>query len=548
MTRRRITLTTALVAIAALLAGCFSYIKEDSASQIDVMNPVRVTTTVCPSTLGFFGEGDVITRRRPDLARAIFTDDPNECATHDEVYELVYGTGGELALPRQLLLAYRVPAGAEVSSTLGADVDVLRLEDVFDIRTVRYAKGRLTGSRLHDDVEGLPAPVRQHLRFHRTDELAPSMEAYYAEGFEAQEVDGDLVGDGERLVTYVSDVVPGVITDEFKLSADFALPENEDGTPYAGPFEHETFMGMRVAFEDDLLPARSAVRAEEEEGPFDPDRPVVCPNDDIEESLTFCPIPHFDDAEADIADALEGITTETRDLRVFGGAPVTVEAGQTATVPFTIKANGPASELTVGLGADVSIQDGKATTRDPVWHFPGTGEYEQPVTVQVPHYTEPGEYVVRLAAEKERVTRDAIATLIVTARPTPQQPQSGPPPARTPDNLYLRGGGVPFGYICLAAPAQCANTYAELWLDPSAFGPRAVAAQVADAGLVRAGVTRFRAKKGKRVEAKVTLGRKARRALKRGRTLRGRLVIRSGGRTAPAVQTRGVVIRVKRKK
>jgi hypothetical protein len=536
---RRLTLLLPALALAALLAGCFSFIKEDSAAQQDVIGPVRVTTTVCPYDLGQVGG----VRGRGATARAavqrLHEDDGANCLDHDEAYDQLEQLFPYSLIPRQVMVAYRVPEGTTAPETLTADVNVLRFEDVFNERSVRVAGGRVTAQRQHG--EGAPEPVAQRVTFRRSASLESELPGFY------EMLQGDatdkvaLLGGGQKVVGYISDVVPGAIIDEFALHADFPLPAGPaEGQPYAGPFEHLSMVGNRWAWDDLYLPVRAG--EDDPYDPFDPDRPVDCENI-IEEDLTLCPLPHMG-LEGNVADALGSTSTPTRDLRVVAqGDPVVVEQGGTATVPFTLRAAGEPSEEDFDLGADVSIQDGKATPRDATWKFPGTGEYEQPVTVQVPHYTEPGEYVVRLVADEAIQDRDSAAKIIVKAKPGAVQeraPQKLPP---APDNLYLRGGGVPFGYICVASPKDCADSSAELWVAPSAFGTRAVAAQAGQAELVRAGSVKFRAKKGKRVVAKIRLGRKAKRALKRGRTLRGLLVVRSGGK---AVQTRGAVVRAKR--
>ena len=551
MTRTRMTLIPVLVALAAVAAGCFSIIKDDSAEQVDVLNPVRVSTTVCP-----FGGLDDLPLRSAGARRLVraIEDAGEDCATHDELYDIVFGGGFEeavlLTIPRQLMLAYRVPEGSEPPSVIGAHADVLRMEDIFDLSAARVGENRITAPRLHDEYDELPAPVEQHVTFRRADELAGSMPEYYDEYYD---LDGPLVGDGEKLVTYVSEVVPGLIVDEFDVRADFGLPWNEDGTPFSSPFQHETFLGMRIAFDEDLIPvyvrnrARAVVRAEDD-WPLDPSRPVVCGLDGPLSDLTLCPVPQLA-VDHDINEVLGSTDTTTRDLRIAGGGPVTVEQGQTASVPFTIRTAGPAGDE-VALGADVSIQDGVATPQDATWPFLATGEHQQLVDVQVPHYTEPGEYVVRLVASAGTQSRDGIATLIVTPRPVQEVEQqvSPPPVVRTPDNLYFRKGRVRFGYICGVSAEACAKSVAELWVDPSAFGARANAAQSTEAGgLVKIATRKFSAKADQRVVRAFRLGRRARAALLGGRSLSGRLIIRSGADSAaPAVQTRGVIVRIRR--
>jgi hypothetical protein len=174
------------------------------------------------------------------------------------------------------------------------------------------------------------------------------------------------------------------------------------------------------------------------------------------------------------------------------------------------------------------------------------------VTVEVPHYAEPGEYLVRLVGSNAGETREGLTKLIVTpkivaAAQLPPIP-ANEPSLRNPDNLYYRDGGVHFGYICVNEPSECRNSNVELWLDPTSLnrGPRA-AMTVRDAWRMYelSGWKKFQAKNGTRIETEARAFQKARRALRAGRTLRGVMIVRSGNKP---MQIRRVVIRIKRHK
>ena len=235
-----------------------------------------------------------------------------------------------------------------------------------------------------------------------------------------EEDQGTPLPAGTKYVGYVSDVILGAPAGDADLAADFGLPAGTaDDQPYAGPFNHVTLAGMRVAIPDDLAIIRAARGSAASSAPsdFDPSRPVECDIDAIEETLTFCPA--TGGADLTMKEILAGTDLATRDLRVAAGGPVTVEQGQTASVPFTLRAAGPAADQILALAPETSIPGATATTAHPVWQFPGAGDYAEAVSVQVPLSTPPGEYTVRLVATAGDEAREAVAKLIVTAKTVP---------------------------------------------------------------------------------------------------------------------------------
>jgi hypothetical protein len=508
-------------ALALVLAGCFVLIRDDSSEQRSLIGSVRVDTSVCPALPPFFVLNS--TTRAAVAKRGVFEE--LGCMDQEDIAAFIDDVGPEALIPRQVLLAYRVPSGADVPETLTSSVDLYAFDDFF---TSNLRARRLVA---------FPDPTTQTVTFRRSSSLEAELPAWLEEGNESADPEdqGVVLPGGSKLVGYISDVVAGQPAGDLDVEADFGLPAGPDeGQPYTGPFNHLTLAGVRAAFADDVILRGGPPDPED----VDPARPVVC-DPDIEDELTFCPVAGT--GEEPWGQVLEGTDLVTRDLRVVSGQTVTVEQGQTANVPFAFRAAGPAGDQLLSLAADVSIQDGKATPVNQSWQFAGTGQYDQPVAVQVPHYTQPGQYLVRLVATVGDQTREATATLNVVAKtvlPVVETPDVPLPPA---DNLYYRNGGVRFGYLCPGSEEVCAETTAELFVDPVAYRTRAITVGALElAGWAEP----FEAKPGRRVEGEVRVFRKARRALRAGRTLKGQLHIYNGG--SKPVQVRRVLVRIKK--
>ncbi|CAA9507762.1 MAG: hypothetical protein AVDCRST_MAG85-2145 [uncultured Solirubrobacteraceae bacterium] len=135
MHRSRKFLTTSLVAgIATVFAGCFSFVKEDTAQQSDVMADVAVKTKACTTTI--LG---LIDRPQQDPVESL----DDLCVSRDEATDFYFDDGDlgieSVPLPGQVLLSYRVPEGAAAPDTLTAKTELVHFTDWW---TWRMGAGR----------------------------------------------------------------------------------------------------------------------------------------------------------------------------------------------------------------------------------------------------------------------------------------------------------------------------------------------------------------------------------------------------------------------
>ena len=556
---RRSLIAGGLFAVTAL-TGCFPFIKEDSARQADVMADVKVSTKNCSFSLG-------------RVARAGAFDEL--CTSKEDALEWHYGSYPDeetLPWPSQVMLSYRVPKGAEVPETVTARADVVRLDDWLEFWDWNGG-GTSTNATTTGEGEGEgPAPVPTDITFRRSAELDEQMPALWAgtDDGDPSTIDGvQLLDDGDQLVSYVSDVVPGATVGDYDIEAAFGLPSQK--RPYAGPFNHLTMVGARVAVPEGMLDLEDRVerRIGATRGTgweaYSPDRPIQCGTEplipgldgDVEErsrtmrgipidELQICPLPRYErvQTKAEAIKVFDGADTVTRDLDLRGSGETFVEQGNAATVPFGIVGAGPA-----GGKVDITATVSPAIPGlDPVRHaidFPGTGTHARSVEIKVPASAPARTYEVLVTASKAGKSRTAKAGLVVL--PKPQAPAAAVPAAAAAaskpvgrENVYMdKDGYIRFGSTC--------GTCAIDGLVP--FGSVGTKAQAAQATgkhrLLRVARGKVKGKAGVRRAVKVKLFPKAQRAVRKGRRLTGVIVFRKGASGTP--QVRKVVFRTRRK-
>jgi hypothetical protein len=514
-----------------------------------------VTTTLCPFVLSGGPTGAPLPTTVPaggvggSCART-FEEVPASSPTHD--------------LPGQLLLAYRIPAGATAPGELTTDVDV---------RPARL----VTGSTAN--------PIeRRTVTFTRS----TTLERQVAEWYEAPAqsgggndalpagLDRQIVRPGEQLVAYISDALPGPIVSDFTVATSFGLPSGEQ--PFAGPFRHLTLAGWRLALTQPL-PGKSIVP-----GTASPARAPSCRTTpsaaqvvaDLQSGapapgdLTVCPLPAgplpASTGGASTTALLAGTETPTRDLVVIGGAGA-AEQGTAVSVPFTLRGVGPAAdEDPVGLRAFGGVPGSTPAPRRGKVAFPAGRNDTAEVLVGVPPDTAPGTYDVGLRAVVGDQTRTGVAKLTVVPRQRPYEiinppqvseprvvvtvvqhpgPVAGPTSAsgRTVpprERLVLTSTGtVPFGYICPETTSlACRSTQATLLISERTMGYETEAGRLPL--MLRVAQARVQARASKRVRAKLRLSMNARTMIDEGADLNGLLVIRPADDSPP--QVRRVVI------
>ena len=172
------------------------------------------------------------------------------------------------------------------------------------------------------------------------------------------------------------------------IAAELALGLT-NGLPRQGAFRYQVVAGLRPA-------APSA------------DRDVECAADVTQETAdgTIC----VDATETDTLTTVH--ETELSDVTLHApAAPVAVQAGRTATVPFSVAFFGSPPPLAVSGTTDVS--GGTFTPAIATVSEPGT----LPISVVVPAGTPPGDYGVWASVSTAAATRSAVAKLRVTAPP-----------------------------------------------------------------------------------------------------------------------------------
>jgi hypothetical protein len=184
--RRFLAAVVALPCLALLFGGCLVFTVEPSATA-PPLGPVVIRATICASD----ASAPITTGCRND---EVFTGDANGNSNTDR--DQAIGNGS--TVPTQVLLGYRVPAGASSPAS--------------------FAAGRLTFT----PDSSYTAELQR---------LAPA-----AAGFR-------WFGYASRAFVY-DPGAPGQLT-RVTAAAPFELPRNPDGTPFEGPFRYRVVVGFR---------------------------------------------------------------------------------------------------------------------------------------------------------------------------------------------------------------------------------------------------------------------------------------------------------------
>jgi hypothetical protein len=240
----------------------------------------------------------------------------------------------------------------------------------------------------------------------------------------------DPAPSGMQWIGYVSQYVSyDNSTGEQNVTASpgFTLPTHSDGTPFAGPFSYRVVIGGRQYTGSSSTP--------------NPDEPIDCGD-----SLTTS----FFDSNADIVcvddpsqATFDGSpdTASTRDAGVVHSPPVSVTAGETATMPFALGYDGAAaSGASFTFSAGTSVPGTTPSPSSSGATPAGTGSTPVNVIVPVPAGTPAGTYNVTLTAQlPDGEIRSGTDVLVVNARPaaTPTPPAPPTPPVVAPARKCL---------------------------------------------------------------------------------------------------------------
>ena len=479
MTRRTPYLTL-LALVAVLTTGCFG-IRADDAEQVDLIGQdIRITTNVCPEDV----EEDPVEGREDNCLqndRQIFQPDAD-----------------------QLLIAYRVPEDTSGPDTIRG--------------SFRTTDGR--GSEL------------------RRDELTLRRDASYERGLaELVAEDEDFAKYDKRntkWIGYVSEILPDEAVGELIVTAQLTpaargafehltvtgYRQGDDSSGAAARARHERLLAERGLTRDEVLEARGIApelpedRAVDcrESAPLFPDRGEGGgPTFATTECITDPEVPNTR-------------TTYLRELTIDGDEGFG-EAGSTATVPFTLTTTeSPVEGPQIRLTATTDLEGATATSQwGPATDLP-VGAAPRPVGVQIPAGAAPGTYRVTLTAEVGGESRTASGSVVVVPEPAETAEAS----IQRQQLLMNADGTVSLRWSC---PPLCGDLRAVLLASKRGIAPTATTAQVSKPRLLRIAATRFRGQAGRSGTVRMKLFPKARRAVRRGRTVKAMVLVRGSSGT-----------------
>jgi hypothetical protein len=206
------------------------------------------------------------------------------------------------------------------------------------------------------------------------------------------------------------------------LQAEFGLPTQSDGSPFAGPVRWR----MAVGFRQLSSPAQS-------------DDPVVCTA-----FLTACADSPPNTPPGFPADRSRAVS----DFGVLGGSAAIAAQGGTATVSFPVEYDdgGGLGAKTLSLTASTTLPGGSATPGAPTMLVQPNGTQTMNVNVAVPAAAALGDYKVTLTASNGNpaTTRSNTGTLTVADQVSPSVRISTPPNGST----FTFGQAVAADYGC----------------------------------------------------------------------------------------------------
>ena len=550
--RRSRLLTPAALVAAIAAAGCLPVVSNQQAAQQDVIGDVNVSADVCVApqllatiiggggSLPFRGARDAITRGGGPVPGDVL-----DCPPADALYDMLDGDETEnifAGIPHQLLVNVRVPEGTTAPETFTAAGESL-VQGVWQTPS---------------DEDAAPERRAVEVTFTRSADLEEQSGGLYDLAYSGLDGAPDVIGDGQKIVGYISSPLPGPLVGDLQVDVPFGLPGADGDAPYTGPFNALTMAGTRIAIAPEQFPSLPrAARALRGGPPSDldaisPDRPIDCLDDELSGglprgpledilSLAWCPFPGTffvsgtpEEVIEELEKTVRGVDAKTRDLRIAGGEGF-AEQGQTATVPFTLRTAGDASAEELALTASTAAGGAIATPRQAATTFPATGSHGRQVDVQIPENATPGTYEVTLTARNGDAARTGTGRVVVLpkAASAASLPGTGAPRGRGRDNVYMdRQGNIAFGWIC---PPACGDARVDVTSPKAGIAPNANTAAVSKPRLLRIARGKFAATAGKRARVKVRLFPRARRAVRRGRNVKAVIVVRSANGT-PAVR------------
>ena len=334
----RAAFAAAAAALAATVLGGCVVIQEITETQSGI-GPVKVTLKLCNSS------DDVVPEQPDDTTICTEAGHP----TGNNGNEGDATAAGNV----QLLVGYRIPAGARAPASLSTD---------------------------RAGVVLTPSPTY-------TSELQRTVPA----------------GAGQRWAGYISTEfnqdTSNTREEPMSVVGQFGLPTG--AAPFPGPFAYRAVVGARQVTTGSPDPADDFLAS----------RPVSCGDDPKEGSDgAIC----IDSPSEGAGGFATNRLVPTRDLALLGGGAVTAKSGATTPVAFSAKYAGSGSAGTFAVNAGTNLPRATATPSTRSINPTSTVTANLPVALQVPASAKPGTYAVGLSATLGSERRSAVRTVTVT--------------------------------------------------------------------------------------------------------------------------------------
>jgi hypothetical protein len=413
---RKLSLALATTVAAAALTGCASLpgyaVRSESAAQQDVLGDVvHVGATLCADTT-VDGGGDGGGMPTAAIAGGVAMPQPGDgtCDADGGSGDLMPSFAQDGGL--QFFAAFLVPQSATAPSTATATLPA----------GLDPSTATLTRKPSLDEALQLTDPAPDGERW--VGYISPVVGAASDQGETPQDVAAGLRSAG--VSDDPNDGGDGSAGD-WTAAADFTLSRGPGGLPAPAAFTHAVAGGVRMAYPEAIYDGVDPTGFHEPQEAWGlqllDTRPVDCqevrafPYDDLygtslrgldEDSGGRPLLPTTSCGRQSAPSALA-----LKDLRGSGDA-VTVNPGQAANVPFTLRYVGAAPGPAFALSATTALPGAPVATASPATLTPsGDGFQNAAVAVTVPAGTAPGDYAVTLTAAVGAVTRTATGTITV---------------------------------------------------------------------------------------------------------------------------------------
>lgn len=441
MTTRKLSLALTAVAAAAGLAGCGPLpgyaVRDESAAQQDVIGDVvHLGATLCLDTGASSQPPSTDETLRGIAWPQAGVGQCDDVAGEGSSVGYLPAFAGDGGL--QYFAAFLVPDGAGAPATASAV-----LPDGMDPATVTLTRKPSLDESLEQTD---PAPEGERWVGY----ISPVVGAATGENETPQDVAAGLARVASHKLSEDPNLPSG--DGDWSASADFTLTRGPGGLPAPASFAHAVLGGVRMAYPQEIYDGVDPTGFHDPGEAFGlqllDTRPVDCQEvrawpffELMGESTSALQADAYGEPllpTTTCGHASAGGALALRDLRGAGDT-VTVGAGQTVTVPFTLRyAGDPGPSFAVS--ASTALPGAPAAVASPAILTPSAAGFQDAsVRVTVPARTAPGDYAVTLTATVGGQTRTATGTITVAV---PGAGTTNPNTTPNPTGLEDDGTGL----------------------------------------------------------------------------------------------------------